>query len=148
MTGPIPVDELTARAAVDFPVNPGTNEEAALRFLAANPDYAWPPKEIADRTSVPSSSITKTAARLHEKGLVDRSSGYYFVPPARLDEIRGVLGDLQQLTTMAGEPGQTPVHPTGRTDREGDGPEAPASADEIDVIVHEVVDSPPGEPGE
>lgn len=147
MTDPVPVAELRAREDADFPVKPGTNEEAALRFLAANPDYGWPPKEIANRTEIPQPSVTKTTARLYEKGLVDRSSGYYFVAPARLDEIRGILGDLHQLSEMAGEPGQTPVHPPGRAERGSDVPEEAASAGEIDEIIREVTDARPGESG-
>lgn len=147
MTSPIPVDELRARDDAEFPVKPGTNEETALRFLAANPDYGWPPASIADRTDIPASSVTKTVARLHEKGLVERVSGYYFVPPERLAEVQGTLGDLQQLRVMAGEPGQTPVHPAGRAEPGDDGPTDAASADEVDDIVQEIAEPGPGESG-
>lgn len=147
MTDPVPVEELKAREVVDFPVKPGTNEEAALRFLAANPDYGWPPTEIADRTEIPQSSGTKTAARLYEKGLVDRSSGYYFVAPERLDEIRGILGDLHQLEELAGEPGQEPVHPPGRADRGSEERES-TSADEMDEIIEDEAEAQPNESGQ
>lgn len=147
MTDPVPVAELEAREDVDFPVKPGTNEEAALRFLAAHPDYGWPPKEIANRTDVPESSVTKTAARLYEKGLVNRSLGYYFVAPERLDEVQGFLGDLHQLAELAGEPGQEPVHPAGRADR-GTEASAGASEDEIVEIVEDAAATQPSEPGE
>lgn len=142
MTEPVPVEELRAREDAEFPVKPGTNEEDALRFLAANPDFGWPPKTIADRTEIPESSATKTAARLYEKGLVDRSAGYYFVVPERLDEIQGFLGDLHHLVELAGEPGQDPVHPTGPTERERAEPE-PSSTSEVDELVDEVADASP-----
>lgn len=144
MTDPVPLEELKAREDADFPVQPGTNEEAALQFLAANPDYGWPPKEIANRTEIPESSATKTAARLYEKGLVDRSSGYYFVAPERLAEIQGFLGDLHQLTELAGEPGQEPVHPSGRTDPVIE-ESAAVSEEEIDEIVEDVAATQPRE---
>lgn len=147
MTGPVPVAELKAREDADVPVKPGTNEEAALRFLAANPDHGWPPKAIADGTEIPESSVTKTVARLHEKELVDRSSGYYFVAPERRDEIQGFLGDLHQLAELAGEPGQEPVHPPGHTDRGSDERESTSEA-EIDEIVGDVAEAQPSEPGQ
>lgn len=147
MTDPVPVEELRARSDADFPVKPGTNEEMALRFLAANPDYGWPPRAIANRTEIPESSVTKTAARLHEKGLVDRSSGYYFVVPERLDEIQGFLGDLHQLAELAGEPGQEPVHPPGRAGRGSEQRESTSDA-EIDEIVDDVADAQPSESGQ
>lgn len=147
MTYPVPVEELKAREDGDFPVKPETNEEVALRFLAANPDYGWPPKEIAKRTVVPEASITKTTARLYEKGLVDRSSGYYFVAPARLDAIQGFLGDLHQLAEMAGEPGQEPVHPAGRTAPGSERRESTSEA-EIDEIVDDVAEAQPSESGQ
>lgn len=144
MTEPIPVERLRAREDADFPVKPGTNEEAALRFLAANPDYGWPPKGIANRTEIPETSATKTAARLYEKGLIDRSAGYYFVRPGRLDEIQGFLGDLNQLAELADEPDLEPVHPPGRTERDRSAPE-PTSAAEVDEVVDEIAEGPPDE---
>lgn len=141
MTTPIPVDELRAWRDADFPVQPGTNEEKALRFLAANPDYGWPPKEIATRTDISESSITKTVARLHEKSLVDKVSGRYFVKPERLAEIQGFLGDRHNLQEMASEPYLTPVHPvkSDNSERDSEGAER-ASGDEVDAVVQDVVD--------
>lgn len=145
MTDPVPVEELRARAGADFPVKPGTNEEVALRFLAANPDYGWPPSAIANRTEIPQTSATKTATRLYEKGLVDRSAGYYFVLPERLDEIQGFLGDLGQLADLAGEPDQEPVHPPGHTERDRTASEPPSAA-EPDEVVDEIAEGSAGEP--
>lgn len=145
MTTPIPVDELKARKDAEFPVQPRTNEEKALRFLSANPDFGWPPLEIAKRTDVPGSSITKTVARLYEKGLVDRVSGRYFVKPERLDEIQGFLGDLHNLQEMASERYQTPVHPDQHTpEQDAEGAER-MSEDEVDAVVQDVVNEVTGE---
>lgn len=139
---PTPVDELKVRDDADFPVHPGTNEEEALRFLAASPDLGWTPTEVADHTTIAASSITKTMDRLHEKTLVDRVQGMYFVKQGRLDEIQGVLGDLHGLRMMADEPHQTPVHPeegAASPDRDRDG-EQRASDTDVDAIVQDALD--------
>lgn len=140
---PTPVNELKKRDEASFPVRPGTNEEEALRFLAANPDLGWTPKEIAAHTTIAETSITKTMDRLHEKTLVDRVQGMYFVKPERLDEIQGVLGDLHTLRAMAGEKSQKPVHPeqrTARNEREEDVEYTRASETEVDGIVQDTLD--------
>jgi len=112
MATKIPVDELRARKNAEIPIHPDTNEEKALRFLAANPKYGWPPTTIAERTNVSATSIGKTMRRLYDKGLVDTVSGRYFVMPERYAEIQGFLGDIHNLREMAGETHQTPVHQT------------------------------------
>ncbi|WP_082220746.1 MarR family transcriptional regulator [Haloferax gibbonsii] len=99
MPEPMRVEDLKDReeSQFEFPVEPGTNEETALRFLAANPDFGWPPSKIAEKTGINPNSITKTVKRLQEKGLVECISSRYFVDPDQFDEITGMLGDLQGL---------------------------------------------------
>lgn len=137
MPVPVPVDQLQARKRESFPVKPGTNEAEALRFLAANPEYGWPPKKIARLTSVSEKSITKTTARLYEKGLVERESGYYFVPQKRLKEIQGYLGDLHNVEELAGEKHQVSVHPESRIEGSQETPE-PATESELDDLVDSI----------
>lgn len=118
MTEPVRVDELIERRDADIDVEPDTDQEAALRFLASNSDIAYPPKFIAEHTDITEGSVNKVMTRLFDKELVDRISGRYFIPEQRLAEIRGVLGDLHNLEEMAAEPGQTPVHPDGTVERD------------------------------
>lgn len=140
---PTPVDELKARKEADFQVEPGTNEEVALRFLARKPDLGFTPKEIAEDTDIPRASITKTMARLHDKNLVDKVSGTYFVKQERLDEIQGFLGDLYNLRMMAEEPHEPVTHrdqeADTRADREERGYER-ASEDEVEDVMEDVLD--------
>ena len=71
-----------------FPVKPETNEYEALSFLVRNREYGFTPSEIAERTTIPEASVSKTMVRLFEKGLVKRSQGAYFVDPADADELK------------------------------------------------------------
>lgn len=106
MVEPIRVEELQNRekSQLEFPINPGTNEETALRFLAANQDFGWPPTKIAEHTDINENSITKTVQRLYEKDLVDRVAGRYFLNPELSDEISGHLGDLHNVEVTQAHP--------------------------------------------
>lgn len=133
MMEPVPVDDLKKQreSEIDFPVNPGTNEETALRFLAGEPGFGWPPAKIAEHTDIKSGSATKTMQRLYEKGLVDRISGRYFLNPDLQEEINGLLGDLHNVA-------QSQTHPerniqTGEAQMDISKPHA--SEDEIDDIL-------------
>lgn len=92
------IDEL--RNDDPFPVKPGTNEYEALSFLVSHREYGFTPAEIADHTDVSSSSVSKTVARLYEKGLVSRSSGAYYVEPERADEVKRQLESLDSATRL------------------------------------------------
>lgn len=126
----VPVEELQRRADEEFPVSPGTNEEAALRHLAVNADTAYRPRALADETEIAPNSVGKTLDRLYRKGLLDRHDGYYFVVQERVDEIRGVLGDLHNAEMAAADA------VAGPPDTDGDDPIA--TADEVDELVDEV----------
>jgi len=89
---PYHIDEL--RREEPFPVRPDTNEYVALRFLVANPDYGFTPSEIAAETEIAEGSASKTMSRLHEKGLVRRSRGAYYVDPERVDSLIARLESL------------------------------------------------------
>ncbi|MBO4249486.1 MarR family transcriptional regulator [Halomicrobium sp. IBSBa] len=130
---PVRVDELQEREAaeLDFPINPGTNEETALRFLAANPEFGWPPAKIADRTDINEGSVTKTMQRLYEKNLVDRISGRYFVNPELQEEITGLLGDLHNVAQSQAHPEQNKQ----MSDQRGDISDPHASEDEVDELL-------------
>ncbi|WP_240150138.1 hypothetical protein [Haloarcula sp. JP-Z28] len=133
MMEPVRVEDLKKREGteIDFPINPGTNEEAALRFLASEPEFGWPPVKIAERTDINSNSITKTMQRLYEKDLVDRISGRYFINPDLEEEINGLLGDLHNAA-------QSQAHPeeNRQTSAQSDDISDPfASENEIDDLL-------------
>lgn len=59
------------------PVRPGTNAHELLAVLLDRPDMGFTPKELAELTEVPHSSVHKTLARLREKGLVRKVDSYW-----------------------------------------------------------------------
>jgi len=59
------------------PVKPGTNAHELLRVLLDHPDMGFSPRELADLTDVPHSSVHKTLSRLREKGLVRKIDAYW-----------------------------------------------------------------------
>jgi len=61
------------------PVSPGTNAHELLSVLLDHPDMGFSPKELAEMTDVPHSSVHKTLARLQEKGLVQKVDSYWAV---------------------------------------------------------------------
>ena len=60
-------------------VTPDTNAHELLAALADNPEMGFTPKELAEMTEVPHSSVHKTLARLREKGLVRQVDSYWAV---------------------------------------------------------------------
>lgn len=133
MLEPMPVEELQKQeqSDIEFPINPGTNEETALRFLASEPDFGWPPKKIAEHTDINQNSITKTMSRLKEKNLVDSISGRYFINPDLKAEINGLLGDLHNVAQSQAMPESN----IPQSDQDDDISEPHASEDEIDELI-------------
>lgn len=130
---PMRVEELQKRehSEIEFPINPGTNEETALRFLASEPEFGWPPKKVAEHTDIKQSSVTKTMQRLKKKNLVDSISGRYFVNPNLQAEITGLLGDLHNVAESQTHPESN--EPTSTDDSDVASPHA--SEEEIDDLL-------------
>lgn len=59
------------------PVTPGTNAHELLSVLLDHPEMGFSPKEIAELTDVPHSSVHKTLSRLRERGLVRNVDSYW-----------------------------------------------------------------------
>lgn len=60
-------------------VTPGTNGHKLLSVLLQHPEMGFSPKELAEMTDVPHSSVHKTLSRLREKGLVRKIDSYWAV---------------------------------------------------------------------
>jgi hypothetical protein len=58
---------------------PGTNADAILSFLRANPDRAFTQSEIAEATDVKRGSVGPTLVRLRDRGRVDHRGRYWRV---------------------------------------------------------------------
>lgn len=74
---PIEVDALEDTEGL--PVKPGTNAHAILAVLAAHPDLAFTPSELAELADVQRGSVSKTLSRLADEGLVRSIDGYWTV---------------------------------------------------------------------
>lgn len=72
---PVKVDFLEDR--LSLPVKPDTNEHALLETLVAHPDLGFSAGELAELTGITAGSVSKSLARLEEKGLVRRMDGYW-----------------------------------------------------------------------
>jgi Mn-dependent DtxR family transcriptional regulator len=85
------------------PVKPGTNEHELLSVLLNHPDMGFSPKELADLTDVPHSSVHKTLSRLQEKGLVRKVDSYWAVEDdVAASRIANVVS-LQQIEAEYGD---------------------------------------------
>ena len=79
----MPIDADKLHDADDVPVDPDTNKGRVLAFLAANPEEAFRPSEIAEATGVKAGSVGVTLARLRNDDLVDGNGGYWTVEEER-----------------------------------------------------------------
>ncbi|QSG10501.1 Transcriptional regulator, TrmB family [Halapricum desulfuricans] len=85
------------------PIKPGTNAHELLTVLLDHPDMGFSPKELAELTDVPHSSVYKTLSRLHERGLVRKVDSYWAVAEdVAASEIANVVS-LQQIEAEYGE---------------------------------------------
>ncbi len=128
---PMQISDLEAQAEAGFTISPGTQKEAALRVLVANPDTAFQPKEIATRADIPADNAPTVCRRLAEMGAANTENGYYYLPQD--DEtaaaVRRALGsahqrDLAQKTAAADREtlanGTTDTEATSLSDAEVD----------------------------
>jgi len=61
------------------PVTPGTNAHELLSVLLEHLDMGFSPKELAELTDVPHSSVHKTLSRMQDRGLVRKVDSYWAV---------------------------------------------------------------------
>lgn len=85
------------------PVRPGTNAHELLVVLLDHPDMGFTPKELAELTTVPHSSVHKTLARLREKGLVRKVDSYWaLAEDVAASRVANVVS-LQQIEAEYGD---------------------------------------------
>jgi len=94
---------IESRGADTPSVKPGTNAHELLTVLLDHPDMGFSPKELAELTDVPHSSVHKTLSRLQEKGLARKVDSYWAVAEdVAASEIANVVS-LQQIEAEYGE---------------------------------------------
>lgn len=85
------------------PVKPGTNAHELLSVLLDQPEMGFSPKELAELTEVPHSSVHKTLSRLREKGLVRKVDSYWAIADdVAASRIANVVS-LQQVEAEYGD---------------------------------------------
>ncbi|MFB6103646.1 MAG: MarR family transcriptional regulator [Halobacteriaceae archaeon] len=84
-------------------IKPGTNAHELLTVLLDHPDMGFSPKELADLTDVPHSSVHKTLSRLQEKGLVRKIDSYWAVTDDVAASRIANFVSLQQIETEYGD---------------------------------------------
>lgn len=85
------------------PVKPDTNAHELLSVLLDHPEMGFSPKELAELTDIPHSSVHKTLARLQEKGLVRKVDSYWAVTEdIAASRIANVVS-LQQIEAEYGD---------------------------------------------
>ena len=98
----IPKDEFDRLKSRDGDVvvyEAGTNAHTILEFLATHSEQAFPPKEIADETGIPSGSVRGTLSRLAETGLLEHADKYWSINEAELATRRAALVSKQAIDT-------------------------------------------------
>ena len=76
---PIDIDQFEGAPEADLRAGGPTNAEVILDFLAANPEQAFTPKEIHERTDVARGSVGVVLSRLHEEDLVRHRGEYWAI---------------------------------------------------------------------
>lgn len=117
------ITDLEAQAEAGLSITPGTQKAAVLRVLVNNPEMAFTPSEIADRSDIPAANAPMVCRRLADMGAASNRNGHYYLPQdeATATNLRRALGrahqqDLAQKTAEADESDL-------RAESEGDAPE-------------------------
>ena len=69
-----------------------TNSEEILSFLASNPEKAYTPREIHEKTSVARGSVGVVLSRLEERGLVRHKGEYWAI--GDLEDVEKTVSSL------------------------------------------------------
>jgi len=85
------------------PVKPGTNAHELLTVLLDHPEMGFSPKELAELTDVPHSSVHKTLSRLQESGLVRKVESYWTVTDDVAASELATVVSLQQIEAEYGD---------------------------------------------
>ncbi len=85
------------------PVKAGTNAHELLSVLLDHPEMGFSPKELAELTEVPHTSVHKTLARLREKGLVRKVDSYWAVSEDIASSRIANVVSLQQIEAEHGD---------------------------------------------
>lgn len=125
-------------------IRPGTNKAAIIKLLYRDTNLAYTPAEIRGELDLPRGTTSTTLSRLHDDGLIGKTSDGLYHGLDHRDDVRRFARSLVQLDDMASrypDPGLGPedVEQTGsgaktelprnRADRRADRDADPAPED-------------------
>ena len=98
---PVRTDDLEAGRSL--PVSPGTNAHELLAVLVDHSDLAFSAGELAELTTVPEGSVSKTLSRLADRDLVRRIDGYWAATDEVTAERVASLASLEAIADRYGD---------------------------------------------
>jgi hypothetical protein len=92
-------------------IRPGTNKAAIIKLLYRDTHLAYTPAEIREALDLPRGSTSTTLSRLHDDGLIGKTSDGLYHGLEHRDDVRRFARSLVQLDDMAArypDPGLSP----------------------------------------
>jgi hypothetical protein len=81
-------------------IRPGTNKAAIIKLLYRETNLAYTPSEIRDALDLPRGTISTTLSRLHDDGLIGKTSDGLYHGFDHRDDVRRFARSLVQLDEM------------------------------------------------
>lgn len=82
-------------------IRPGTNKAAIIELLYRDTNLAYTPAEIRDALELPRGTTSTTLSRLHDDGLIGKTSDGLYHGLEHRDDVRRFARSLVQLNDMA-----------------------------------------------
>jgi hypothetical protein len=82
-------------------IRPGTNKAAIIKLLYRDTNLAYTPAEIQEALDLPRGTTSTTLSRLHDDGLIGKTSDGLYHGLEHRDDLRRFARSLVQLDDMA-----------------------------------------------
>lgn len=97
----MPVDVREHNPDDTLGIRPGTNKAAIIKLLYGNTNLAYTPAEVQDALELPRGTTSTTLSRLHDDGLIRKTSDGLYHGLEHRDDVRRFARSLVQLNDMA-----------------------------------------------
>ncbi|WP_246998019.1 MarR family transcriptional regulator [Halosolutus gelatinilyticus] len=81
-------------------LKPGTAKSDIIAFLYSNTELGFKPKEIEDHLDIPHTTVTTTLTRLHDQGLIGKTSDSHYHGLEHRETLHRYVASLDQLEKM------------------------------------------------
>lgn len=95
---PIDLREHDPNDGID--IRPGTNKAAIIKLLYRDTNLAYTPAEIRDALDLPRGTTSTTLSRLHDDGMIGKTSDGLYHGLAHREDLRRFARSLVQLDEM------------------------------------------------